>query len=127
MCFPDEQVIEKAYSLDGGRDGLSALLGRRPRPTAIVCGNDILAIGAIHEARGRQIDIPGELSITGFDDMPLAVVSVPPLTTVHFPMAEVGLNAATHLLNALGVSDETPERELPVHLVVRGSTAQLRQ
>ncbi|MEO7246006.1 MAG: substrate-binding domain-containing protein [Rubrivivax sp.] len=123
----DHQVVEKAYSLEGGQDGLSTLLGKPPKRTAIVCGNDILAIGAIHEARGRRIEIPAELSITGFDDMPLAAMSVPPLTTVHFPMAEVGINAAMHLLNALGESDEVPERELPVRLVVRGSTDRPRR
>ncbi len=124
--FRDDHVVEKPYSIEGGRDGLSTLLSKRPRPTAILCGNDILAIGAMHEARGRNIDIPGELSITGFDDMPLASVSTPPLTTVHFPMTEVGINAATHLLNALGESGEVSEGELPVRLVVRGSTARPR-
>ena len=123
VALRDDSVVEKPYSLEGGRDGLSTLLGKRNRPTAILCGNDILAIGAIHEARGRHIDIPREISITGFDDMPLAAVSAPPLTTVHFPMAEVGINAAEYLLNALGESDGVPERELPVRLVVRGSTA----
>ena len=116
-----EYVVERPYSIDGGRDGLSILLGKRPRPTAVLCGNDILAIGAMHEARGRHVAVPGELSITGFDDMPLAEVFDPPLTTVHFPMAEVGANAATFLLAALGVAGAEPERELPVRLVVRGS------
>ena len=116
-------VVEKPYSIEGGRDGLSTLLSKRPRPTAVICGNDILAIGAMYEARGRHINVPSEISITGFDDMPLAAVSEPSLTTVHFPMAEVGINAATHLLCALGVIDEVPKRELPVRLVVRNSTA----
>lgn len=127
LALRDDQVVEKPYSIEGGRDGLSALLGRRPRPTAIVCGNDILAIGAMHEACGRHISIPGELSVTGFDDMPLAEVASPGLTTVHFPMAEVGINAAAYLLNALGESAEVPESELPVRLVIRGSTAPPRE
>lgn len=119
----DDHVVEKPYSIEDGRDGLSTLLSKRPKPTAVLCGNDILAIGAIHEARGRHILIPEELSITGFDDMPLAAVSAPPLTTVHFPMAELGTNAATHLLNVLGETSDVPERELPVRLVVRESTS----
>lgn len=119
----DDCVVEKQYSIEDGRDGLSTLLSKRPRPTAVICGNDILAIGAIHEARARRIEVPAEISITGFDDMPLAAVSEPSLTTVHFPMAEVGLNAAMHLLHALGASDEVPKSELPVHLVVRNSAA----
>ncbi len=122
--LPNTSVVERPYSIGGGRDGFSILLSKRPRPTAILCGNDILAIGAMHEARGRHIAVPEEISITGFDDTPLAAIFEPSLTTVHFPMAEVGLNAAIHLLNALGVSDEVPESELPLRLVVRDSTIQ---
>ena len=120
--LPDTCVVERPYSIEGGRDGFSILVGKKCRPTAIICGNDILAIGAMHEARGRHIAVPGEVSITGFDDTPLAAVIAPSLTTVHFPMVEVGLNAATYLLNALGVTDEVPERALPLRLVVREST-----
>ena len=123
LALDPEYVVERPYSIEGGRDGLSILLGKRPRPTAVLCGNDILAIGAMHEARGRHVVVPTELSITGFDDMPLAEVFDPPLTTVHFPMAEVGTNAATFLLGELGVSGERPDRELPVRLIVRGSAS----
>jgi len=123
----DDHIVEKQYSIEGGRDGLSAILSKKRGATAVICGNDILAIGAIYEARGRRIRVPADISITGFDDMPLAAVSEPSLTTVHFPMAEVGLNAAVHLLNALGVSNEVPKSELPVHLIVRNSAASPRK
>lgn len=122
LALRDDCIVEKTYSIESGREGLAALLERRPRPTAIVCGNDILAIGALHEAHVCRIDVPQALSITGFDDMPLAAVTRPPLTTVHLPMAEVGANAAAYLLNVLGVANDPVQQELPVRLVVRGST-----
>lgn len=121
LFMAEDHVVQRPYSLEAGRAGVATLLERRPRPTAIICGNDILAIGAMHEARARGMDVPRDLSIMGFDDMPLGGVTCPPLTTVHFPMAEVGANAAAYLLNLLGVSDEPVQRELPVRLVVRGS------
>jgi LacI family transcriptional regulator len=119
----ERDVVERPYSIEGGADGLSMLLERRTKATAVVCGNDILAIGAMHEARSRRIGVPGDLSITGFDDMPLAAVTSPPLTTVHFPMAEVGTNAAAHLLNILCAAGEPVQDRLPVRLVERGSSA----
>ena len=116
-------VVERPYSLDGGTEGIALLLSRQPPPTAIICGNDILALGALREAHARNIDVPGELSVTGFDDMPFAELGNPPLTTVHFPMAEIGWHGGTALLRALGKTEDTPETELPIRLVVRKSTA----
>lgn len=117
----EDCLVERPYTIEGGRAGLAMLAALRARPTAIICGNDILAIGAIHEARARHIGVPGELSITGFDDMPLAAVMSPPLTTVHFPMEEVGANAAAYLLNVLRASKEPVKHRLPLRLVVRDS------
>ncbi|MGQ0652875.1 MAG: LacI family DNA-binding transcriptional regulator [Betaproteobacteria bacterium] len=115
-------LVEREYSLAGGREGLSTLLASRPPPSAIVCGNDILALGALDEARRRGIGVPRELSITGFDDMALAPVATPPLTTVHFPMAEVGANAAAYILRALDNSDGPVQQQLEVRLAVRESS-----
>ena len=123
LTLSEDRLVEREYSLQGGREGLSLLLACRPRPTAIVCGNDILALGAFDEARRHRIEVPGELSITGFDDMALAAVATPPLTTVHFPMAEVGTNAAAYLLKALNRGDGPVQQRLQVRLVVRESSA----
>lgn len=123
LTLAQDCLVERKYSLEGGREGLSVLLSR-PRPlSAIICGNDILAIGALDEARRRRIDVPRELSITGFDDMPLAAVANPPLTTVHFPMAEVGTNAAAYLLKALDKAHGPGQQRLEVQLAVRQSCA----
>lgn len=126
--LPVASVVQRAYSLECGADGFAELMGaKKARPTAVICGNDVLALGAMREARTRAIDVPREVSIIGFDDMPMARVVTPELTTVHFPMAEVGWNAAELLLSHLGEDVEPVQRDLPISLAVRGSTAAPRR
>lgn len=119
----DRAVVQRPYSLEAGADGFDALRAANPALTAIVCGNDVLALGAMCAARSRGIAIPGQVSITGFDDMPMARVASPGLTTVRFPMAEIGWNAAELLLGLLGEDVPTTTRNLSIALVERESTA----
>ena len=93
------------------------------RPTAVVCGNDVQAIGALAECHAQGIAVPREISVTGFDDLEMAAVVTPALTTVHFPTAELGTYAAQHLLARLAGKPFAARTELPVSLVVRASTA----
>jgi LacI family transcriptional regulator len=118
------RVVEKPFTLGAGREGLSELLEAvAPRPTAVVCGNDVLAIGALAECHARGLRVPADVSVTGFDDMEIAAVVTPSLTTVRFPTAELGTLAAQHLLARLAGRRVPPRSELPVELVVRESTA----
>lgn len=123
LSLPPRRVVEKPYTLSAGRDGLREVLESAERPTAVVCGNDVLAIGALAECHERGLGVPGEISITGFDDMEIAAVVTPALTTVHFPTTELGTLAAQHLLARLRGQPVELRTELPVRLVVRGSTA----
>lgn len=91
-------VHETTYSIESGREGLRALMARRPRPTVVMCGNDVLAAGALVAAREMGISVPGDVSVTGFDDIELARIAVPPLTTVHVPHREMGRRAAQALI-----------------------------
>lgn len=116
-------VIEKPYRLSGGREGIASLASRKNPPTAVMCGNDILAIGALTEALRLGIHIPRDLSITGFDDMEIASLTSPPLTTIHLPMFELGMNVANFLLSELGEISGSFSSELKFDLIVRGSTA----
>ena len=117
------RVIEKPYSLASGREGLRTLMaGARP-PTAVMCGNDVLAIGAIAECNTLGIPVPRQVSITGFDDMEIASLLSPGLTTVHFQTLELGQLAAFHLLSQLSGKSIARQHELPVKLMVRGTTA----
>jgi LacI family transcriptional regulator len=121
-------VVEKPFTLGAGREGLAELLdARQGAPTAVICGNDVLAIGAIAECHARGLRVPEDVSITGFDDMEIAALITPSLTTVRFPTAELGSLAAQHLLARLAGKSVPQRRELPVELVVRESTAPPRR
>lgn len=123
IALGSERVVEQPFTLAGGRQGLRQLLGRAPRPTAVICGNDVLAIGALAECRALGIEVPRELSLAGFDDMDIASIVTPPLTTVRLPTAELGACAARYLLARLAGEPAPARTELPVELVVRASTA----
>lgn len=123
IALPASRVIEKPYSLASGREGLRALMALPQPPTAVMCGNDVLAIGAIAECNTLGVAVPRELSVTGFDDMEIASLLSPGLTTVHFPTLELGQLAAAQLLDQLAGEAAIDQHELPVRLQVRGTTA----
>jgi len=103
----------------GGARAAAALLDRADRPTAILALSDLQAIGLLRAAAERGIDVPGELSIAGFDDIPQAAATTPALTTVSQPHEEKG-RAAVRLL--VGGADPADSVLLPCDLVVRAST-----
>jgi LacI family transcriptional regulator len=117
------RVVEKPYTLTAGREGLHEVLRDSPQPTAVVCGNDVLAIGALAECQARGLEVPRDISVTGFDDLEMAAVVTPALTTVHFPTADLGTLAGQYLLARLAGKPVETRTELPVELVVRASTA----
>lgn len=81
---------------------VAALLGRLRRPTALVCSNDLLGLQAVAAARALGLNIPGELSVIGFDGMPMAALASPALATVRQPAREMGAIAAARLLELMG-------------------------
>jgi LacI family transcriptional regulator len=124
LSLSPQRLLEKPYTLSAGRDGLREVLDAGGvQPTAVICGNDVLAIGALAECHERGLRVPGQISITGFDDMEIAAMITPALTTVHFPAAELGALAAQQLLARLAGQPVALRTELPVELVVRESTA----
>ena len=105
---------------DDGARAAAALLDRADRPTAILAISDVLALGVLKAAAERGIEVPGDLSVVGFDDIPQAAAATPALTTVSQPHAEKG-RAAVRL--AASGADPAESVLLPCHLVVRASTA----
>jgi DNA-binding LacI/PurR family transcriptional regulator len=105
-------------SPEGGAAAARALLAEEPRPTAILANTDLLAFGALSAARELGIDVPGELSVVGFDDVPGAAYSAPPLTTVRQPLEEKGIAAGRVVLER----PEPTELLLPTELVIRQSS-----
>lgn len=118
---PIYECAENAPEL--GKAAARALLARRPRPTALLCLSDQLALGALEAAREMGIGVPGDLSVVGFDDVPAAARSEPPLTTVNQSHMEKGLRAGRMLIAQLRGEEPPASEILPTRLVVRGSTA----
>jgi LacI family transcriptional regulator len=123
VALPAERVVEKPYTHTGGREGLREVLTAQQRPTAVICGNDVLAIGAIAECHVQGLAVPADVSITGFDDMEIAALMTPALTTVRFPTTDLGVYAANHLLQRLAGKTVDLRCKLPTELVVRESAA----
>lgn len=93
--------------------------------SAVIAYNDLVALGVIERLRDRRVQIPREISVTGFDDIPMASMSTPKLTTVALPLEEAGRAVLGMLHHAMDKGDRPPPRgrRLPVRLVVRSSTA----
>lgn len=123
-----QHLREGPWSIAFGRESLRAILDRAaPQPTAIICGNDYLAIGAMLEARAMGLTIPTDLSITGFDDVAMSIQIEPPLTTMRVDNAEIGRLAARDLLARLSGTTPPPIPALIPVFVERSSTAAPRR
>ena len=123
---PDPALVaEGNYRFESGLDAARKLLAQTPRPSAIFASNDEMAAGALHAARSIGLDVPADLSIIGFDDTAIAAHIWPPLTTVRWPIVEMGKAAARKLL--AGTIDEQPETGsgalFPSTLIQRDSVA----
>lgn len=112
------------WSEEAGAEALRQLLDVRPDVTAIVAGNDLIALGCYDVFAERGVSCPSEVSVVGFNDMPFLDKLAPPLTTVAIPHQQIGAEAARLLLDAISEPNR-PARSvlLPLSLVVRGSTA----
>jgi DNA-binding LacI/PurR family transcriptional regulator len=102
------------------------LLGLESPPTAIMCGNDLLALGAVRAARVRKLRVPKDVAVTGFNDFEFAQFADPPLTTVAVPGYELGKLGAEGLIAQLGRGEESVPAAgrrltLPVEVKLRGS------
>jgi LacI family transcriptional regulator len=107
----------------GHKEG-GELLDLEPRPTAIVCFNDKVAVGVLSAAAERGLRVPADLSVVGFDDIDVSQATTPRLTTVRQPLQELGRMAVTALMRVLDGHDaEALHIELATELVIRDSTA----
>ena len=112
------------WSEDAGAEGLRELLDSGAEFTAVVAGNDLIALGCYDVFAERDITCPDDMSVVGFNDMPFLDKLRPPLTTIAIPHHQIGAEAARLLLDAIAEPNR-PARsvQLPLSLVVRGSTA----
>jgi LacI family transcriptional regulator len=98
LKLPRSLIAEGSYTFESGISAANRLLDLSPRPTAIFASNDEMAAGVVHAARHRQISVPEDLSVIGFDDTAIAAHIWPPLTTVRWPIISMARSAATKIV-----------------------------
>lgn len=125
LAVSPEILVEGDHTMEAGAEAALALISKRDRPTAVVCSNDLTAIGVIRKAFDLSLDIPGDLSVVGVDDIPFAQYMIPPLTTVQISQKEIASLAFGALLDAaesVPNPDERAVSSIATYLVVRSST-----
>jgi LacI family transcriptional regulator len=121
--FDERLLHEGDYHETGGQDALNALFAKDIPFTAVVCANDDMAAGAMAAAHERGLDLPRELSIVGFDDAPIARYVYPKLTTVQYPVAEMGMMAARWVLKHVYDQPQELQQVFEPRLIERDSVA----
>ena len=123
ISLKKESIIEVPYQIQDARIALKKLLQINPKISAVVCGNDVLAIGALLEAQSQGIKIPHQCSILGFDNLELSRHIQPSLSTIHIDAIGMWSKAAHHLMSQINGINRLPRKILAdVSLVIRDST-----
>jgi LacI family transcriptional regulator len=122
LGLPTGAAVQVDFGVSEGRHALRRLMDLAPRPTAVVCGSEPFAYGALFEAAEMGLGVPADVSIAGFDDMWLAAEITPALTTVRTPRAQMGTRAGRYLLSVLSGEEPPATGALPYELIVRRST-----
>ena len=114
-------LVEGDHTLDGGRDAMQKILALENHPTAVMCSNDMTAIGVQHALFEANLRVPEDFSLIGFDDIHLAEYTIPPLTTVRMSCKDLARNAVTSLLAHMPPQERKVETEIRIgtNLIVR--------
>lgn len=116
-----QHIVTTLFTVEGGQAAAGELIASGH--TAIICGSDLMALGAIRAARARGLDVPADISVVGYDDSPLIAFTDPPLTTVRQPVQAMGHAAVSALVAEInGVRGTRTELLFHPELIVRGST-----
>jgi LacI family transcriptional regulator len=123
IALDPECLVEGDHTLEGGMIAMEKLLGVEKRPSAVMCSNDMTAIGVLHKVYRSGLSVPDDLSIIGFDDIHMARVTIPPLTSIQMSRLDLA-RAAVNALRA-HVEGTATQREYKIEtsLVVRESTS----
>ncbi len=127
VTLTSERLRRVQPSVSGGERGMRALLSLRSRPTAVFFANDLMALGGLRTSLAAKVQVPGEMSLMGCDDIEMARVVTPELSTIAIHARELGARAARLAIRgAQGETVQNSSRRLPVKLVKRGSTSNVR-
>jgi LacI family transcriptional regulator len=117
----EKLIVEGDHTVEGGMIAAEKLMAQKEMPTAIMCSNDMLAIGVLHKLSRSGLRVPDDVSVIGFDDIHMAAIMIPPLTSIQMSRADLALGAVSALRGHL---EGLPKREcrIDTRLVVREST-----
>jgi LacI family transcriptional regulator len=117
-------TINGEFTVSDGYRMAQAALERSPRPTALIAANNFIAVGAYRAVRDAGLDVPADMSVVGFDDVPAAIAVEPFMTVVEQPAYEMGRQAAELLIARIAgeAAPECQEIVLPVRVIVRESS-----
>jgi LacI family transcriptional regulator len=121
--LPPQWHLEVPYTLDDAREAARYLLNLNDRPTAVVCGNDVIAYGVLLEAERSGFSVPRDLSVVGFDDLDWSRHLRPSLTTIQVPTGDTWQRAGEYLVRHLAGEQTIMHHEVDYSLIVRESTA----
>lgn len=116
-------LVETSYGIGEGGAAFARLMQAETPPTVVICGNDVLAVGAMVRARKMGLVVPDDVSVTGFDDLEIASITSPPLTTVRAPHQEMGREAARVLVQMVGGKAPGSIAPLATKIILRGTLA----
>lgn len=122
LAFDARLVVHTAFDRDGGALGVDLLRAGDVPFTAICCANDLLALGALERLAALGIEVPTAMSVAGFDDISMAALTSPSLSTVRLPLREMGRRGFEHA-DRLLAGDRPDRQRLPTEVILRGSTA----
>lgn len=122
ISLDDIVVLEAPYTLEAGGASMRSLMQTHPRPTAVFCGSDILAVGAVKYCGAYGIAVPKDVSIIGFDNLEIAHVVEPELTTIDVPAREMGHMAAEAIIEFKANQQRGIVKKLQTRLLIRQST-----
>lgn len=121
LSADDLAVIQTPYGFDNGEAAMKTIMSAPNPPTAVMCGNDVLAAGALRGAKALGLEVPRDVSVTGFDDIELARIVTPSLTTVHVPHGEMGTKAASALIALVEGNQSIGPVKLQISVKIRES------
>lgn len=124
--IPPDRIVEAEFSQEGGYAAAMELLDRGDPGTALFCVSDVMAIGALQALRERGVRVPEDLSVVGFDDIPIVAQLTPPLSSVALPLEEMGEQAMSMVFGPAAAQQGPRLVVAPATVVLRGTTAPAR-
>jgi LacI family transcriptional regulator len=127
LAFDETSARYGPINLSSAADMMQDLLRNVPRPTAVICTNDIFAVGALQACRAAGVRVPEDISITGVDNTDLGATQWPALTSIRTPIEEIGRAAGQQIVARLDGRPFERQQRFPFELVLRGTTARLTE